>query len=180
MGGVATDLMGQTDLKHLYACGEVASTGVHGANRLASNSLLEAIVFGRRVGDHIASLEEVSPAEKISASFGSCSAPVLDFEDVTRTIRSMMWRRVGVFRNEDRLKKVRKRLMEWLSLDLPDWGWSELSDDMRVMATNALLVTEGALMRQESRGVHHREDFPKRDDENFLKHTLLHRSHFDL
>jgi L-aspartate oxidase len=180
MGGITTDLNGQTTIEQLYACGEVASTGLHGANRLASNSLLEALVFGARVGEHIASLAEQNGVEKIIT--GPASAPTvnLDFEDVNRTIRSIMWKRVGVFRTEKQLLKVKKRLLEWLHLDLPHWGWSKASDDMKVLATNALLITEGALQRKESRGVHHREDFPRRDDEHFSKHTQLHRSHFKL
>lgn len=180
MGGVTTDLNGQTTIKQLYACGEVASTGLHGANRLASNSLLEALVFGARVGEHVASLSDATGVEKASILSKTPSKAMLDFEDVNRTIRSIMWKRVGVFRSEAQLLNVKKRLLEWLHLDLPHWGWSKASDDMKVLATNALLITEGALQRKESRGVHHREDYPRRDDEQFSRHTQLQLSHFNL
>jgi L-aspartate oxidase len=174
MGGVKTDLWGQTNISRLYACGEVASTGVHGANRLASNSLLEALVFGQRVAESISGLGEGSDAE-LQADRELRSSPDLDYGDVIRTIRSIMWRRVGVFRNESSLLKVKKRLLEWWHLPMPDWGYGVASDDMRVLITNALLVTEGALRRKESRGAHHRDDFASRDDENFKHHTLLKR-----
>ena len=177
MGGVATDLWGQTQIQRLYACGEVASTGVHGANRLASNSLLEALVFGARLAEHIGGLSNGLKADK-ELNHQPKDVPGLDYEDVIRTIRSMMWRRVGVFRTEEQLKKVRKRLLEWRMLELPDWGFSDASDDMRVLVTNALLITEGALARQESRGSHHRDDFPRRDDEHFGQHTELRLSNF--
>jgi L-aspartate oxidase len=172
MGGVASDLWGQTNIQRLYVAGEVASTGVHGANRLASNSLLEGLVFGSRIAEHLGGLNEGRKADK-EIFFEPKDVPGLDYDDVIRTVRSMMWRKVGVFRTEDQLRKVRKRLMDWKQLELPDWGFSASSDDMRVLVTNALLITEGALARQESRGSHHRDDFPRRDDENFNKHTEL-------
>lgn len=177
MGGVCTDLWGQTTVPRLYACGEVASTGVHGANRLASNSLLEALVFGKRVAQSISGLEKSQKASKERIKELKDS-PELDYGDVIRTVRSLMWRRVGVFRTEAKLVKVRKRLAEWHHLSLPDWGYCAQRDDMRVLITNALLVTEGALRRQESRGAHHRDDYPRRNDEAFRQHTNLSLSDF--
>jgi L-aspartate oxidase len=177
MGGVWTDLQGKTTIDRLYACGEVASVGVHGANRLASNSLLEALVYGRRVAESISGLEagKVALTEK---KLELKASPILDYGDVIRTIRSMMWRRVGVFRKEKNLLRIKKRLLEWSHLPMPDWGLCKESDHMRVLITNALLVTEGAILREESRGAHHRDDFPRRDDQKFKIHTQLSRENF--
>lgn len=174
MGGVQTDLDGQTDIPGLYACGEVASTGVHGANRLASNSLLEALVFGQRVGKAISADELpklTNPRPKLPPP--ADPPPVLDPDDLIRTLRSQMWRRVGVFRTQQRMEKVDKRLREWIRLEHGDRGFSESSDALRHLINNAFLVNHGALLREESRGAHYREDFPRRDDVNFKAHTTI-------
>ena len=102
MGGIKTDLWGQTNLKNLYACGEVACTGVHGANRLASNSLLEGLVFGARVGKKIK--ENLPPKTgriKIKYNFPQKTDILIDREDLKRSIKSLMWRNVGIERNEE-------------------------------------------------------------------------------
>ena len=174
MGGVATDMVGRTDVPGLFACGEVASTGVHGANRLASNSLLEALVFGRRVGEAISGGE----LPKLTRSRPQLPPvvdppPVSDPEDLIRTLRAQMWRRVGVFRTRHQMEKVDKRLREWYRLEHGDRGFSESSDSLRHLINNAFLVNHGALMRKESRGAHYREDHPRRDDVNFKRHTTI-------
>lgn len=174
MGGVATDLDGRTDVEGLFACGEVASTGVHGANRLASNSLLEALVFGRRVGCAISGSElpKLTQSRPVLAPTVD-SSPVLDPEDLIRTLRSQMWRGGGVFRTRHRMERVDKRLREWYRLEHNDRGFSESSDTLRHLINNAFLVNHGALLRKESRGAHYREDFPRRDDVNFQAHTTI-------
>jgi len=176
MGGVATDLFGRTNIKNLYACGEVASSGVHGANRLASNSLLEALVFGRRVGHHISDLSFGNKQPIFRAKKPRPEILELDYRDLIETIQSQMWRKVGVFRHREGLLKMQKRVKEWMSLEVPSRGVNCDCDAFRVALVNAHLVLEGALKREESRGAHHRADFPRRDDEHFKKHTVLKKS----
>jgi len=139
MGGVRTDLNGRSSLRGLYAAGEVASTGVHGANRLASNSLLEALVFGGRAAATMKEEEETSPLTGSSRSSGISTT-------VNPEIRDVTWRYAGIVRNAEGLKdglKLLRRLQENSNL-----------------LTVASLIHECALAREESRGAHFREDFP--------------------
>lgn len=173
MGGVSTNLSGQTNIKNLYACGEIASTGVHGANRLASNSLLEALVFGRRVGKHISGLSFSSKKPSFRAKKPRQEILELNYRDLIQTIQSEMWRKVGVFRHQDGLVRMQKRIKEWMSLEVPSRGVNSDCDAFRIALLNAHLVLEGALNREESRGAHHRDDFPRRDDDSYRKHTII-------
>ncbi len=173
MGGISTNLSGQTNIKNLYACGEVASTGVHGANRLASNSLLEALVFGRRVGKHISGLSFSTKKPSFRAKKPRQEILELNYRDLIQTIQSEMWRKVGVFRHQDGLVRMQKRIKEWMSLEVPSRGVNSDCDAFRIALLNAHLVLEGALKREESRGAHHRDDFPRRDDDSYRKHTII-------
>jgi L-aspartate oxidase len=155
MGGVWTDLQGRTSLRGLYAAGEVASTGVHGANRLASNSLLEALVFGARAADAMrtdkAASDSASP-EGIAAE----PVPVCRDREVLQKIRDITWRHAGIVRNASELKR---------GLELLD----EIADNVPQsnLLTVARLIHECALARPESRGAHFREDFPQPADTAF-------------
>ncbi|MBN2112977.1 MAG: L-aspartate oxidase [Acidimicrobiia bacterium] len=157
MGGVATDLEGRTSLPGLWAVGEVSCTGVHGANRLASNSLLEATVFGHRAGQSVRAA--AAPAVEATAAFaaadpgpapGDVSGPVAD-------LRRTMWDQVGLVRNGGGLTSALEHLDE-LALLLP-FGASEA----RNMVDAGRLIARAALARPESRGAHYRSDFPAPD-----------------
>ncbi|MDR4305344.1 L-aspartate oxidase [Chelatococcus sambhunathii] len=151
MGGVLTDANGRTSLDGLWACGETASTGAHGANRLASNSLLEAVVFGARIAEDIAGL---APAAPITAR-AACSRPIraggLADDAATATLRRTMTEMVGVVRDGARMT----RAVDILNRIRRDAATA----DLRNMATSALLIAVSALRREESRGGHFRSDF---------------------
>ena len=168
MGGVRTDIFGRTSIKGLYAAGEVACTGVHGANRLASNSLLEGLVFGARAGE--AAIAEapsqISSAEPRDWDFGA--EAVWSIDDGTRAeVKKVMWDKVGIVRDESGLKEALAALAEIAARPLNTRSWN--------FVTLARLVTEAALERRESRGAHYRSDYPARDEERYKHHTLQQR-----
>jgi L-aspartate oxidase len=189
MGGVKTDLWGRTSVPGLYAAGETADTGVHGANRLASNSLLEGLVFGARSGQammqdapvqkrHAAGLPG-SPAPKPNNSANPSNAHAAKpaakppAAPALAKIKDAMWRQVGILRNGKDLVAAIEHLQ---SLELPKMEKPGRAEhELHNMHTLALLVAHSALARQESRGSHYRSDFPYRDDENFCKHSLVQR-----
>ena len=179
-GGARVDLDGRTTVPGLYACGEVASTGFHGANRLGSNSLLEALVLGRRVGEKAAKEAQDRSGEFRVVEIGTCLAKErefsIDVEDVENSLRSLMWRSAGVRRNREGLETARESLAFWaryvLGSDLATRRGFELQNRLSV----ALLVTEMALRRDESRGVHFRTDSPERDDARWGRHQETRRA----
>jgi len=156
MGGVATDARGRTSLTGLWAAGEVACTGAHGANRLASNSLLEAVVFAARIADDIAGLPSGSRAGVLRALPNEAAESRLIDAARERALRRLMSAHVGVIRDTDGLKHA---LVEIAAMERK----SGREPELRNMATAALLVTAGALKRDESRGGHFRSDFPGAD-----------------
>ncbi len=151
MGGVLTDANGRSSLDGLWACGETASTGAHGANRLASNSLLEAVVFGARIAEDIAGLAPPAPL----AARAACSRPMRagGFADdaATATLRRTMTDMVGVVRDGARMTRA-VEILDRLRRDAA-------AADLRNMATSALLIAVSAQRREESRGGHFRSDF---------------------
>lgn len=175
MGGVHTDLYGETEVRRLFACGEVSSTGVHGANRLASNSLSEAIVFGRRIVERIQQLE---PLQYTPAVSGDCSArtehakqPIVEKK---LKLQKVMLRYAGLKRTASGLEKGHEELKRQLSIF--DTCLSKREEyEFANMLTCALLTTQAAIIREESRGGHYREDFPQKDDLNWRKHTVFSR-----
>jgi L-aspartate oxidase len=152
----------------LYAAGEVACTGVHGANRLASNSLLEGLVFGARAGacaasEALASIEQSPPPD---TDYGTIADWRID--DGTRAeVKRIMWDKVGIVRSEPELKKALEEFRAIASRELNTRSWN--------FVTLARLVAEAALSRRESRGAHFRADHPLRDDVNFARQTLQQR-----
>ncbi|KGE19926.1 L-aspartate oxidase [Paenibacillus wynnii] len=172
MGGIKTDLNGESNISRLFACGEVSSTGVHGANRLASNSLSEAIVFGRRIIERV---RQLPPLTRNSFSTDFIEArtehPTQAIVERRLKLQKIMVRYVGLRRNEEMLTKG----LEELKRQLPIFG-SVLTKreeyEFANMLTCCLLVTESALAREESRGAHYREDFPQRNDTQWRKHLL--------
>jgi len=156
MGGVVTDLAGRSSIARLYACGEVSRTGVHGANRLASNSLLEGLVFAERVARDLATVPPLPGA--IPAPGAWRIPPLVDrgaAQVAADAIRRVMWDDAGIVRTAKGLRTCIERLMS-IAQRLPDGATEETN-----MVDTALLIAEAALLRKESRGGHFRVDFPK-------------------
>ncbi|MDN8593391.1 L-aspartate oxidase [Chryseobacterium mucoviscidosis] len=178
MGGVKTDLSGESSIGRLFACGEVSSTGVHGANRLASNSLSEAIVFGRRIVDRIQSLPPLAPIQTtIPASTSFRRGRQGEQKPVSERrlrLQKMMVRQVGLRRNGANLQGAMEKLQQELQFFDQKFTHKEEMEYANLL-TCAWLVTTGALHREESRGAHYREDFPQRDDAVWQKHSLQQR-----
>ncbi len=170
-GGVVTDLWGRTDVAGLYACGEVACTGVHGANRLASNSLLEGLVFARRIADDITgSLIPRARCALPSISFDpGWGQPIVSGRLLTGLLRELMRDQVGMVRCERGLRQASELLegnMAVLETSYHDQAGLELKN----LLTIAYLITKAAKARTESRGCHRRRDYPDVDDWNWHKH----------
>jgi L-aspartate oxidase len=182
MGGVKTDLWGRTSLPGLYAAGETADTGVHGANRLASNSLLEGLVFGARSGQ--AMMKDAPVKKKHAAGLPGSIAPKPGNSAEARPhnsakhpqtaaltkIRDIMWRLVGILRSGKELAGAIEQLQ---SLELPKTEQpGRFECELRNMHALAMVIAKSALARHESRGSHYRSDFPYRDDDDFAKHSI--------
>ena len=169
MGGVRTDLWGRTTVPGLYAAGEVACTGVHGANRLASNSLLEGLVFGARAGEAAAgdnSQVKVESSKQVGGIESSGRNPQSAIATAVRKrVRRVMWERVGILRD---VNALRRAIAEFDQISR-----STLSTSSRNFVTLASLVAKAALWREESRGGHFRTDFPDQREE-FRVHSIQH------
>lgn len=172
MGGVRTDLEGRTSVAGLFAAGEVAATGVHGANRLASNSLLEGLVFGARAGKAMCSeLRAVTKSRHrgLAASNGPIEPGV---EDLISQVHDLMWRDVGIVRDGSGLRRAVQQLESLASrIAHPH---SRRAHEAQNIHQAGLLVARSALAREESRGAHYRIDYPSHNDTKFLKHSIIH------
>ena len=204
MGGVPTDIDGRvvmdeqnTVMPGLYAAGEVACVSVHGANRLGTNSLVDLIVFGRRVGKHIAQKwlpeaefaplpedAEARATEMVEGLLGRKSTDVTQ-EAIRQEMRDTMMDNVGVVRDERTLLAARDKIVDlkdrYARISLMDTTRTFNTELMEVLELGMLLdcceaTVAGALARTESRGAHYRRDYEKRDDANFLRHTLAYQS----
>ncbi len=169
-GGLITDAWGQTNIQHLYAVGEVACTGLHGANRLASNSLLEACVMASRVADKVRKTKPTSVAFNLPAWNKGRALPTDERVILTHfwdEIRRLMWHYVGIVRSEKRLKRALSRVTAILQ-ELDEYYWDYEVDanflEVRNLAQVAWLTIRCALSRKESRGIHFTLDYPKRSD----------------
>jgi L-aspartate oxidase len=173
MGGVRTDLDGRTALTGLYAAGEAAAAGVHGANRLASNSLLEGLVFGARAGAAMRGQLRHQPARPDRGKRAAYSNGPVDAgaEESIAQIQDLMWQEVGIVRSGTGLKRALQEL-EQLA---PRFARSHTrrACEAQNLHLNARLVARSALAREESRGAHYRTDFPAHNDARFLKHSIL-------
>jgi L-aspartate oxidase len=183
-GGVETDTNGETNFHGLFATGEVACTGVHGANRLASNSLLEALVFSRRAFEHVQKTR--SDYKKPEVQLGKWhkkdfyrvdeSFEAVRIAHCREEIKRLMWNYVGIVRNTDRLRLAERRL-EIIRQEVDGYLASGVFFPDLVelwnMATVGGLIVRSAILRKESRGLHYNTDFPKPDDANWLKDTVL-------
>jgi len=185
IGGVDSDAHGSTSLKGLYAIGEAACSGLHGANRLASNSLLEGLAYGARAGAHAGqlALEQVlSFPMNLEARVQTSTKTDLDIADVRNSLRSIMWRNVGIERTAETLAETREIIAFWSRYvmdkvfdprhlgDAAPAGW-----EVQNMLTVCSLIATAAYTRTESRGVHHRLDYPDRDDAHWRQHLLWRR-----
>jgi L-aspartate oxidase len=172
MGGVRTDLDGRSSLPGLYAAGEVACTGVHGANRLASNSLLEGLVFGARAGQTMR--KEMKKGTQASGALHAepaNAASETDPEQFVREIQQLMWNKVGIVRTRQGLTEAVQQLQAAASKLPPPT--SRRNGEAGNIHTVALLIARSALARLESRGAHYRTDYPAHDDIRFKKHSIV-------
>ena len=177
IGGIRTDASGRTSVRGLYAAGEVASTGLHGANRLASNSLLEGLVCGAIAGNTCREMLESPHNErgpfKVACDIRTSQRAELDLADVRSSLRSVMWRHVGIERTGAQLTEVAEMFNFWARYTLdkvfnnPD-GWQ-----VQNMLTVGALLTQAAEWRQESRGVHYRTDYPQTNEKLRLQDIWL-------
>ncbi|UCC96402.1 MAG: L-aspartate oxidase [Phycisphaerales bacterium] len=179
IGGVKTDRSAATSIENLYACGEIASTGLHGANRLGSNSLLEGLVFGKIAGQAIAQSSKTSATHLkhplIKNKIPHSDRTRLDADDVRNSLRALMWRNVGITRWDQPLAEAQEIIRFWQRyvmdkiFDSPE-GW-----ECQNMLTVSLLLAQSARNRRESRGVHFRRDFPETDNTHFRNHIEISR-----
>jgi L-aspartate oxidase len=186
IGGVEADEFGQTSLRGLYAIGEAACSGLHGANRLASNSLLEGLTFGSRAGEHAASAtmdQATEYPQNLEHREPLSNKTELDVADVRNSLRSVMWRNVGIERSGDRLNETREIIAFWSRYVMDKTflpaklgaagavaGW-----ELQNMLTACGLIASAANVRTESRGAHFRLDHPERDDQRWRKHLIWQR-----
>ncbi len=168
IGGIEVDRDGHSAVQNLYAVGEVASTGVHGANRLASNSLLEGLVFGHRVAVAAAKNNDLVKEElpqELPISFSS--KPDREAEEECAALRRdltwMMWHKVGLIRTEESMLEMKQQLEKWLPLTRYRFSRPELNETANMLLA-ATMMTEAALLRRESRGSHYRSDYTESDD----------------
>jgi L-aspartate oxidase len=174
MGGILTDVHGRTTLPGLYAAGEAACTGVHGANRLASNSLLEGLVFGALAADAMASdSSRLPPLEQahVDPSASDAVGNTLDAntERWIEDLRANMWKHAGLLRDANGLETMQHTL-DALAGTMPR-GLTRRAIEARNLHTIASIITASALGRHESRGAHYRNDYPRRDAE--ARHSIM-------
>jgi len=183
IGGVRVDIDGRTSLDGLLACGEAACTGLHGANRLASNSLTETLVLGSRcgriAGEALAHDTGNMPSRMIDWRNPKSDRTVLDLADIRNSLRSLMWRNVGIARNGQRLTETLEIVSFWAHYILDKEFYDPAGWEVQNMLVSAYLVSTCALRRTETRGVHYRVDFPETDPA-WRKHQLLRRGEHGL
>ena len=187
-GGIATDLFARTDIQNLYAVGETACTGLHGANRLASNSLIEAVVYATN-----ASIQAVNDLKKgkfksLPEVPGWDDTGTTDSDEVIMVshnwdeIRRLMWNYVGIVRSNKRLARAKRRI-DIIQNEIQEYYWNFKVEsglvELRNIATVAELIIKCASYRKESRGLHYNIEYPKRDDVRWQKDTRFRRSFVD-
>jgi len=176
VGGVTVDAEGRTTLPGLWAAGEVSSSGLHGANRLASNSLLEGLVFGESCGRTAAAAARHIPDTFVVPPLQNAAEPdndgVLDVADLTNSLRSLMVRNMGIVRDQKGLREADRAVAFWCRYVLRREFRSRAGWELQDLLTVARLMIWSALQRTESRGVHYRSDYPTRDDAHWSRHVV--------
>ena len=186
-GGIATDTKGHTDIKQLYAIGETACTGLHGANRLASNSLIEALVYAHSAADQAIKdlksidLQPVQPPQWDEAGTTNSDEGIMVSHNWDE-IRRLMWNYVGIVRSNKRLARARRRI-DIIQKEIQEYYWNfKVAPDLielRNIATVAELIIKCASYRKESRGLHYNIEYPQKNDQRWQKDTLTRRSFLD-
>ena len=175
IGGVIVDDMGRTNVPGLWAAGEVTSSGLHGANRLASNSLLEGLVYGGRAGAGAAAAAAAQSDDYRAPSIDHMKSlqPVeaLDLADIRNSLQSLMWRSMGVRREANGLAEARQTIEHWCRYVLVRQFDTQSGWELQNLLTIARIMVEAASCRQESRGVHLRTDFPAADNTHWKQHV---------
>jgi L-aspartate oxidase len=175
VGGVTVDMQGRTTLPDLWAAGEVTSSGLHGANRLASNSLLEGLVYGASCGRGTAAAARRMPdtftAPPLHFQRDHAAAEVLDVADITNSLRSLMVRKMGIVRDRAGLLEAERDVAFWCRYALTRTFDNRAGWELQNLLTITRLMIWSALQREESRGVHFRSDFPQREDERWRRHV---------
>ncbi len=173
IGGVKVDEIGGTTLPRLWASGEVTSSGLHGANRLASNSLLEGLVYGARAGNAASEAALTEPdtfhAIPLENEPRPPQAEPLDLIDIRNSLKSLMWRAAGVQRHGQQLREAAETIDAWCHYVLPRQFTDPAGWELQNMLTVAQVMVASALRREESRGVHLRSDFPEQDDKHWQR-----------
>ena len=174
IGGVAVDLIGRTSIPGLWAAGEVSSTGLHGANRLASNSLLEGLVYGAHAGEGASQEALKTPGEfqvsQIENLPVAAPSEPLDLADIRNSLKALMWRAAGVRRNQELLEEALKDVDQWRSYVLVRQFEDVAGWELQNMLAVARVMIAAALAREESRGTHLRTDFPGTNDAQWNRH----------
>jgi len=172
MGGLRTDLYGRTNVPGLFAAGEVAANGLHGANRLPSNALLESLVYGARAGKAMREAKKPPSRTERQPRATYSNGPVdTSIEELVAQIQDLMWNEVGIVRSRMGIQKAVKSLEELApKLAHPKTRRGHEASNLHLAA---LLVARSALAREESRGAHYRMDYPDHDDKKFLKHSVV-------
>jgi L-aspartate oxidase len=175
VGGITVDLKGRTTIPNLWGAGEVTSSGLHGANRLASNSLIEGLVYGtlcaRGATENARRIHDDLRALPLKFQMDGELSTDLDVEDVTNSLRSLMVRKMGIVRERARLREAERDVEFWCRYVLNREFNSREGWELQNLLTIARLMIDAAIKREESRGTHFRSDFPKRDDEHWRSRT---------
>jgi L-aspartate oxidase len=181
-GGLIADKRGRTNINNLYAIGEVACTGLHGANRLASNSLIEALVFAKAAfEDGVRAIAQGDPHKFPSVPLWDPGSATDSDESVVVShnwdeVRRLMWNYVGIVRTNKRLIRAKRRI-EVIQQEIKEYYWDFLITtdllELRNLATVAELIINSAGMRKESRGLHYNLDYQERDDKNWRHDTVI-------
>ncbi len=177
LGGVRVDGQGRSDVDGLFAVGEAAATFFHGANRLASNSLLEGAVLGMAAG--VVAAEDSRPAtlpSRVEGPPASENPPRLHLDDMLYSLKSLMWRQVGLIRDHQGLIEARERIDLWHHYLLASRPADQRGYELTNMLTVSALVAAAATEREESRGTHFRSDHPDRNDRRWCRHLMLRRN----